>query len=298
MQGKWISALKWAWWLAILLFAGFFVHKNLDKTAQVLHQIHISTVFLSTSAILCAKLALSVIVYVSLRRYNAVISFRESFQIFNITQVAKYIPGSIWQYVGRAGLYKAAGLSNSQIRGSIIVETIWIVGSAFICGLFLILLTRNEVLAALLRALPFSTALLLLLIGGLAATGVILIYVFREALDAFIAGILIPFRIIVASLLTWLFFGFSLWIIFLPYINDVSVYLYIVGLYCLGFSIGFIVPFAPAGIGIREAVLVIGVTHIIPADTAVVLASLHRLFYIFTEFLLVVIAKVSSRLYD
>jgi uncharacterized membrane protein YbhN (UPF0104 family) len=62
-----------------------------------------------------------------------------------------------------------------------------------------------------------------------------------------------------------------------------TLYIDIVGLYALAYAIGFLVPFAPAGIGIREAILVAGMSTLISTEEAIVLASLNRIIYIILE---------------
>jgi uncharacterized membrane protein YbhN (UPF0104 family) len=93
-------------------------------------------------------------------------------------------------------------------------------------------------------------------------------------------------RVVAVLGVTWMLFGASLWVTLLPFVDNFSPYFYVVGLYCLAYVIGFLVPFAPAGLGIREAVLVLGLSAWVSADIALLLAGVNRLIYFLAELVL------------
>jgi hypothetical protein len=97
------------------------------------------------------------------------------------------------------------------------------------------------------------------------------------------------------ALLLWLALGFSFWITLTPFSSFEIGLVYIIGLYALSYAVGFVVPFAPAGIGIRESVLVLGLMPFLDINTSIILATLNRIFYILIEIVLAATAVVSSR---
>ncbi|MEW8584710.1 MAG: hypothetical protein AB2531_03020, partial [Candidatus Thiodiazotropha sp.] len=90
----------------------------------------------------------------------------------------------------------------------------------------------------------------------------------------------------ITALLIWLVLGFAFWITLTPFATAEIGLVYIIGLYAFSYAVGFAVPFAPAGIGIRESVLVLGLAPYLDVNSAIVLAALNRIFYIFIEIIL------------
>jgi uncharacterized membrane protein YbhN (UPF0104 family) len=86
----------------------------------------------------------------------------------------------------------------------------------------------------------------------------------------------------------WLLLGTSLWITAVPFIESPGPYhyLYVVGLFSIAFVVGFLAPFAPGGLGVREYILVEGLTYLIAFDKAVVLSVTSRVLYFGSELLL------------
>jgi hypothetical protein len=57
-------------------------------------------------------------------------------------------------------------------------------------------------------------------------------------------------------------------------------------------AIGFLVPFAPAGLGIREAVIAVCLTPYLQFDSAIFLATINRALFFAMEFFLFSIAAL------
>ena len=99
--------------------------------------------------------------------------------------------------------------------------------------------------------------------------------------------LILPSKIIIFNLLfVWIFFGASLWITIIPFTYYSPPYSFILGIYCIAYIAGFFVPFAPAGLGIREPVLVLGLTLFVNIDIAILLAGINRIVYFGVEVLL------------
>ncbi|MBU6418047.1 MAG: hypothetical protein KJS83_12845, partial [Xanthomonadaceae bacterium] len=61
-------------------------------------------------------------------------SRRELFAIIGITQFAKYIPGNVAQYIGRAGMSLARGIPARPLAVTIILETLLVIAAAVVMG--------------------------------------------------------------------------------------------------------------------------------------------------------------------
>jgi uncharacterized membrane protein YbhN (UPF0104 family) len=283
------TALKSIWWALILIFVTLFLYKNLNTAAEVIDKLPFVTILTSFSAIVIAKFFLALIMHLALLRYAINLTYPRCFSIYNITQLGKYIPGSIWQFVGRITLYREADISNDKIRDTLLLETFWVVFSALSIGLILILLIQYELIGQLLAQSPviFTNPFLY---AVLAVTLITLLVFWRPTLIRYIRQFMFNTNAAATVLALWACLGFSFWITLLPISSQDISLIYIIGLYALSYALGFMVPFAPAGIGIREAILVMGLAPYIETNTAIVLATINRLFYIMSEILLVLIA--------
>ncbi|MEW8168921.1 MAG: hypothetical protein AB2763_03185 [Candidatus Thiodiazotropha endolucinida] len=287
------TALKTLWWVVVLCFIFFFLLGNLHRVAGVVKLLPIEIIVYSLLSLTIGKLLLVAIMHQSLLHYKVNFLFSQSFSIYNITQLGKYIPGSIWQFVGKIGMYKSAGLDNQTVRDTILLETFWVVFSAFIFGLLLISFTQYQLLVTLTQKIPLiillailGTTLFLLLLPQLRRH--------RKKLYDYCRRLLFTPLSFITSLLIWLVLGFAFWITLTPFSASEIGLVFIIGLYAFSYAVGFAVPFAPAGIGIRESVLVLGLTPFLDINTAIILAALNRVFYIFIEIILAALSVTIS----
>ncbi|MCU7854716.1 MAG: hypothetical protein KZQ79_03340 [Candidatus Thiodiazotropha sp. (ex Lucinoma borealis)] len=287
------TALKSFWWILVLGFIGFFLISNLHRVETVIQRLPISTIIYSICALAIGKLFLVAIMHQSLQQYRVNLSAQRCFKIYNLTQLGKYIPGSIWQFVGRIGLYKEAGLSNHTIRDTILLETFWVVFSALLLGLALICITQYEFLITLFSQLPSRLLIIISSIAGIVLL-VASIGTWRNKLIDYSRRLMYTPTSLLIALLIWFFLGFSFWITLLPLSSIEIGLVYIIGLYALSYAVGFVVPFAPAGIGIRETILVFGLVPYLDTNTAIILATLNRILYIIIEIILASIAVLSK----
>ncbi|MBT3053491.1 MAG: hypothetical protein KME69_01310 [Candidatus Thiodiazotropha sp. (ex Codakia orbicularis)] len=293
MQVNIKTALKTLWWVVVLCFIFFFLLGNLHRVVDVVKLLPIDIIVYSLLSLTTGKLLLVAIMHQSLLHYKVNFLFSQSFSIYNITQLGKYIPGSIWQFVGKIGMYKSAGLDNKTIRDTILLETFWVVFSAFIFGLLLISFTQYQLLITLTQKIP-----LIILLAILGTTLFLLLLPqlnhHRKRLHDYCRRLLFTPLSFITALLIWLVLGFAFWITLTPFSASEIGLVFIIGLYAFSYAIGFAVPFAPAGIGIRESVLVLGLAPFLDINTAIILAALNRVFYIFIEIILAALSVTIS----
>jgi hypothetical protein len=59
--------------------------------------------------------------------------------------LGKYLPGGIWHFAGKFGIYKVMGISTKATTQAIIYENIWLLSSATIVGFFTLLISSRVV---------------------------------------------------------------------------------------------------------------------------------------------------------
>lgn len=218
-----------------------------------------------------------------LRSLSERIDYRQAVGILTISQFAKYLPGNVGHHFGRVLLARRIGLSADVGITSIGLDTVIAISSAAVCmiGALHLLpeisarygsaLVRNLVLGAVLivcmallaLAFPISRRHLgnalrrcskLGAAGNRARTAMAWFqYVVSFALGALALG----------SITAALGAGFP------PIVS-------LIGIYATAWLIGFLVPGAPAGLGVREALLVLGLSPLVGADAATAATALFR----------------------
>lgn len=196
-----------------------------------------------------------------LQHQGVVISFQTAVRIYGVSQIAKYVPSNVVHLLGRQALASAEELPTWPVAKS----TLWELG----CLPYAALLCAPLALPLLDRAIaPWSAALLfaaVLLLGfgaayrlAGAAVGRALTY---QLVYLIISGV--QFLIVLMLLV--------------PSAVLAPMAAAICGAYVLAWVAGFLTPGAPAGVGVRELVLYLLLSHIVSQPdllAAVVLARM------------------------
>lgn len=243
------------------------------------------TLFFSFLSILTAKVLLVLNMRTAISSISSTIDLHDCFRIYNLTQLAKYIPGSIWQFLGKIAILKERGIPLSDIQKILIAEHLWILVSAS----FLAIGILFQVDLASFHQITLKTAYLVTLsLGLIFILGAAISY--RNNISRLVRFYWPSYSTIITLFSIWLLLGFSLWVTIDPFVRETPSLLYIVSAYCFAYVIGFLVPFSPAGLGIREALLTLFLMPYIGQNEAIFLAAVNRVVYFFVEILLALLS--------
>jgi len=221
-----------------------------------------------------------------LRNLGYPLPWPTAIRIYFYSGLAKYMPGSLWYAVGRVVLAEQAGVPKMITSVSIAIETALVTVSAIVVGA-LALTARPDtpwwplalVLAGLLVFLAWPRPWFALMNRGLRMLG-------RTPVTIRITGrqlllLLPPFA------LSWVAYGFIsfFWTAALYPQLPWSAWPAITGLYTASWVIGFLSLLVPNGWGVREVLLIAGLTKVLglPLVVATGAAILSRLGSIFAE---------------
>lgn len=199
---------------------------------------------------------------------------RRSWPSYAVTQIAKYLPGNVFHYVGRVAWLKRDGVPAGTVVPALLWEVLALLAAASTTAALLVLVFP----ATLLSVEPATIRNLAL--AGLAVLGVaVAVLVIRPRAVARFAS-LAP-SVATLALVTAILIGFFLgqagvftalaalvsgrW---LPALLPVAV---------LAWTIGFVTPGAPAGVGVREATILVAATPLLGPADALLVAALFRL---------------------
>lgn len=207
----------------------------------------------------------------------------EVLRVFMRAQIAKYLPGNIFQYVGRIELLKQSGVARMETGLSLTYETILLLAAALMLGggpALSLGLAEDPGLKHAMWWVGYG-------VGGM--------LFFLWAIHHWRPGPLhrLPeihqegwgMLIRVMTLYGLFFFLFSgmLWGLTVLF-GDAIPYWVCLAATCLPWVVGFVMPGAPGGIGVREATMVLILSQVMPPLESLLIPVLMRMVTIAGDF--------------
>jgi glycosyltransferase 2 family protein len=197
-------------------------------------------------------------------------------EAFFAGQLGKYVPGSAWQYVGRAGLATRLGVPVRCAAVSLGLEAVCSLTAAALFAPFVLAESAGRAAAIALAVAAAGAAAVLLAHSSRGSRMV------RGALEWVAGRTTVSLRALEAAtpryFAVWLVFGGAFWLtargLFDVPASDFLVY---TGAYAAAWAVGFLVVVAPGGLGVREAVIVALLRGRLGESEAIVLASASRI---------------------
>jgi len=232
--------------------------------------------------------------YLIMKNMNERVSFKKSMKIIAKSQLAKYIPGGIWQTVSRVYLMEKENISKTKVVIGSLIETQFVLFTALIFY-FLIFFSgwRPKFLAETYENYKVFSLILVL----------VLLISFHPKIIKGLVGFLGRFFKLAnyeidlkwRDVLLLLGVFFTAWIIqgaaFFLLLNSIystplNLFMAIAGSHVISWTIGFLVLFAPGGMGVREGVLALLLKTLIPLPIALGISLLSRIWVIVCELIL------------
>lgn len=192
-------------------------------------------------------------------------SWRELVMIMAITQMAKYLPGNIGHHIGRAGMSLARGISIRPFFLTVFMETLLALFAALVIGLMGAVYSRSG-----LATLKLGNELaIVLMLAGLVILGLLIYRPFVSQLLRRFApnyinltqDTLLPLtptllKAFSAFSLNYVMIGVGLWLMASTILPEMEHdFMLLLSSFALAWVVGFFTPGAPAGLGVREAIM-------------------------------------------
>jgi len=239
----------------------------------------------------------------SLNWWQQRLDFRAALSMFVLTNLARYIPGTIWQFAGLAAFAVAERVSPVAAASAVLLQQLVLLGT----GVLLSLALAPAFLSPAAAALP-PWAALVIVVAGL----VLLMSLFPVALPALqrrLEALLhrtLPMpqppaagfaRYVVGSTLGWLGYGASFWLFARAVLGAAAPGPVLAATaFIASYVAGIIAVFAPGGIVVRETALVAALGSHIGREHAFLLAVSARLWLVALEILVAAVVIAVSRL--
>jgi uncharacterized membrane protein/alpha-beta hydrolase superfamily lysophospholipase len=297
MKPKILSLLQFVIGWPLSLIAVFFIGKIILSAVHVIQQ-QITTI----NFVLLFLSLISFLLYFGIRSFfwkdvlrlkGYRLSFKESAFLWELSEVKRFIPGNIWSLLGKVTHFSHKGIDKRIIVESILVEVKFFILSC----LLLSLLSLNFIIYGILPSSSYS-----FLFAGfivcffLAIIGVSICYQTfflkkTERVYKTLSFLFPPFSFIENSRLFFIMgsavccFGFGTYFgiasftyLYLPHL------LTFIGFFIFSFLTGYLSFVMPMGLGIREAIMAIGLTkYIFSFPLASFLAIIARVIFIISE---------------
>jgi uncharacterized membrane protein YbhN (UPF0104 family) len=212
---------------------------------------------------------------------------RQLTEILGLTQVAKYLPGNVGQYLGRFALALRLGISPGSLLITLAAEALLVITAGALVGGLALVAAGRRLPTLRLTSPPIVLALICV---GLAL--VLLLWGVRHL--PWITRRLAPNQQPTARLIVpdgpalgaaftgyvtnFLLLGAGLWCIGVAGTGiPLNTYPLFVGVSALSWVAGFVVPGAPAGLGVREALMAVLLAPVLNPASALTLIVSFRL---------------------
>ncbi|WP_457093527.1 hypothetical protein [Microvirga sp. P5_D2] len=208
-------------------------------------------------------------------QFGAVTPRRWAIRTYGISQLAKYVPGNIFHLAGRQAMGMAAGVPGWSLAKS----TFWELGLLAISGSMFGAL----VLPLLLPWLPLQLGIVAFVLALAIVGAGLAIYFGRAAVRAF--SLYVAFVTISGVLFVCL-----IEVIFPAAVTSTSGWIMLCSAYIVAWLIGLVTPGAPAGVGVRELILVFLLQGLVGESELVLTVVLGRVVTVTGDFLFFVVS--------
>jgi uncharacterized membrane protein YbhN (UPF0104 family) len=196
-------------------------------------------------------------------------------RVFFLGQLGKYVPGSVWPVLAQMELGKEHGVPRAR-SGTVGVLT---VALSLVAGLLTAAVTLPFTSADALHQYWYAFLAVPVLGVGLvpAVANPVLDKLLRLARRGGLEERLTGRGVATAlgwAILAWVLFGVQ--VFFLAHALGADALALSIGAFALAWTLGFLVVIAPAGAGVREAALVVGLSPALSKEEALLLALVSR----------------------
>lgn len=238
---------RWIWFITVAIFLVAYIRRNSDAIAATLSDVTPTTLIITTVVTVLGKATLSAQCVSITAQLGHRFRATQMFWMYTASDMAKYVPGGIWNAVARVKIYVDAGMAKSTAGRAFVLEKYWQVLGALATGALALGPSLSWLVATDSRSIRIVFAAFIATVwGALSWFGAIRITKSRVNLQ-------LVLRSMIEQVAMALFLGLGLWIPCSAISANISL-IDAIGAFSIGRGIGYVAVFAPAGIGVREVV--------------------------------------------
>jgi hypothetical protein len=241
---------------------------------------------LSFALLLCGLLGSAIIWKRVLVAFDHDVELRPLTRIWFVSGLGRYIPGKVWQLVGVADMARALGIDAVTSITSLALYMMYATVTALLLGVYLMPADAIAGLETPLRvARGAAPAALLLLHPALVRAALRLGgRLLRSEMRPWRGGVADSTALLLMCVLQWLVYGTAFYA-FTASLSDAPLALlpHLTASFALSFVAGYVVFFAPAGLGAKEGALALLLSGVMPLGVAAAVSIGARLWTVAGE---------------
>jgi uncharacterized membrane protein YbhN (UPF0104 family) len=235
----------------------------------------------------CAGLISSMLSWLALwPAFGAKLGIMAGARVYFISQLGKYLPGSVWTIAAQAQMSRDIGVKRTASVGISLIALLNSVATGLAFGLAILPLANPGLVGRYWWLIPIGLLLLSLLMPPVVKIGLKLgLGVLRQPTLAPMYSWRVVLRSCIAQVCNWIFSGIQLWLVLVALGQDpVRLFLPSIAAFALACALGILlIPF-PAGVGVREVVISIALTGLVAPEIAVLAAVVSRALFAVADF--------------
>jgi len=273
-RSAWLRGVRYAWLAVVLSVLAWLLASHGGDIARIASGYSGGYLAAAFACLILGKFLVLLQMQLSILAVGHRLPMHEAAYVYSSADASKYLPGGFWGLVGRAALYRVRGISARGVTLALLLENLWLVAGAFAVGAAF----SYPALGGLLRKyssvdLALHVPPLAMIAASIVALLVVDAAAFRFSGSGFSLQRLL--QVVVLQCTTWVLLGASFAL--LAPTGRHEVFLSAIGGYALAFGASLVSVFAPAGLGVREAVVTALLHQALSIDVVVVMALANRL---------------------
>jgi uncharacterized membrane protein YbhN (UPF0104 family) len=262
-------------------FCAYAVAARWDETSRALADVSWPIVGLAVAAALAGMWALMMGLHATLAGFGSPVPLRGSIRIWFLSQLGKYLPGKVWVLAAQVEMGREYRVPKKRMVSAMLLAMAITVATGLAVAAVTLPLTSPEATATywwLFLLAPF-------LIAGLHprvvtwSLNLALRFVRRPPLER-PADLVSTLRALGWNVVGWALFGLHIWLLAMAAGGSGSSLPFAAtGAFALAWTVGFLVFFAPGGIGAREAALTVALVGVLPAGAPIIVALVSRVVF-------------------
>lgn len=291
-SGKWTKVLRFSFVILSFFFLCRYFYRNIDTYRNLEVHIDSGVFFIAFIFHLIYKIMQALLWHYITILNNCGIKIQNAVLTYFYSILGKYIPGKVFMLLARIPAYEDEGVSASKVTVCFFVENVCtLLGAAFLFIVSLLFIPNNVFT-------EYRWCVALVIFGFAVCINPRIINFFLRIVEKFLKKSLqIPMsygqmiKVVTLFVLNWIVLGVGFYMLICSiYPIEPSNLLYVSGVFGLSVIIGILALFAPSGLGVREGVMILGLSAVMPQEYAVLISVVSRLWMTISELITVGLA--------
>lgn len=221
------------------------------------------------------------------------LSLKKIFKILYISNLGRYIPGKVWQFVGMYYLLERENVGKLKATSGIMWSNLFSNLSGGLVGISIISLSKFNVSILSVSILLVFFACIVIAVQPTVIDHIVNYVLGKLNKDQIKVSLSLPRIVLFISYyaLVWLCLGAAFFLLTRAVADvDIKLLPVFIGFFAASYVIGYLSVFTPGGLGVREGVMTYMLSYYMPLPIATIIAIVARLWLTLGELACVAIA--------